>query len=165
MGLDSDPAVSLGFFVTAGASTTTFTISSAVVSFPGMPNPTGVASAGVTLTDNDGNGANSTGNFAVNKAYQSIYNGSTVFANLVSPVSASSFGTMTTSEGAGPVVIGTTVSSIQSQFSFNLSANDSASGTSVFRVTPEPSSSALALLGCVGLLWRVRRRVAGRLMS
>jgi len=39
-----------------------------------------------------------------------------------------------------------------------LSPNDSASGTSVFRIVPEPSTLVLALLGAIGLLWRLRRR-------
>jgi hypothetical protein len=87
LAIDTDPTVSLGFFVTANASTTTFTISSPVVSFAPMLNPQGSASAGVTLTDNDGDGASSTGLFSVDKAYEARYNTSSVFADLVSPVS------------------------------------------------------------------------------
>jgi hypothetical protein len=158
---ETDPAVSLGFFVTAGAVTTTFTISSPVVSFAPLSNQSGSASAGVTLTDNDGDGASSTGLFAVDKAYEARYNTSSVFADLVSPVSAGSFGTWTTSEhfpGAGTSPIAGSVSNILSQFSFTLSPNDSASGTSVFRIVPEPSSMVLALVGGLALLWRARRR-------
>ncbi|MBI3837041.1 MAG: PEP-CTERM sorting domain-containing protein [Planctomycetia bacterium] len=158
---DSDPSVSLGFFVTAGASTTTFTISSPVVSFAPLVNQQGVATAGVTLTDGNSDGASSFGLFPADKAYEAVYNGSTVFADLVSPVSAAPDSSMTTSErfpAVGTVLIGGPVTSIQSQFHFTLTANDLASGTSNFRVTPEPSSLVLALVGALALLWRERRR-------
>ncbi len=161
LGTDYDPAVSLGFFVTAGASTTTFTISSPVVSFGSLINQQGVATAGVTLTDGDSNGATSTGLFAVNKAYEAVYNGSSVFADLISPVAAGIDSSQTTSDrfpAVGTVGIGGAITSIQSQFSFTLSANDLASGTSTFRIVPEPSSMILALISGFALLWRARRR-------
>jgi hypothetical protein len=162
--LDSDPNVSLGFAVTAGGADTTFTISSPVVSFSPLTNPQGFASAGVTLTDNVGTGATFTGLFPGPKGYQAQYNsGSAVFANLVPSFSVVNT-TLTTSERfpvAGTTVVPGVVSNIESQFSFVLSANDSASGTSRFNVTaPEPSSMILALLGATALLWRVRRRFA-----
>ena len=161
LGTDTDPAVSLGFFVTAGASTTTFTISSPVVSFAPLTSQQGVASAGVTLTDNDGDGASSTGLFGVGDAYEARFNTSSVFADLVSPVSAAPDGTMTTSNHfplSGTAPVPGTVTNILSEFNFTLSPNDSASGTSIFRVVPEPSSIALALVGALALLWHARHR-------
>ena len=96
------------------------------------------------------------------KAYQAQYNsGPSIFANLVSPVNAPTDTSNTGSDrfpAAGRVPISGIVNSIQSQFSFQLTANDSASGTSSFNLTggtivPEPSSLVLALLGGLGLLW------------
>jgi hypothetical protein len=163
LSLESDPNVSLAFAVTAGGADTTFTISSPTVSFGALTNPQGFATAGVTLTDNDGNGAAYTGLFPGPKGYQAQYNGrSAVFTNLVSPFTVGPNATLTTSERfpvTGTTAVPGVVSDIESQWSFVLSANDSASGTSRFNVTaPEPSSMILALLGATALLWRVRRR-------
>jgi hypothetical protein len=58
--LEGDPVVSLSFVATAGSFPTTFTVSSAVVSLPAISNPTGNASASVTLTDSAANGASAT---------------------------------------------------------------------------------------------------------
>jgi hypothetical protein len=56
------------------------------------------------------------------------------------------------------------VGSIESQFRFVLSANDSASGTSRFdvipEIIPEPSTVVLLTAGLAGMLlvrWRMRR--------
>ncbi len=169
VGLDSDPNVNLGFAITNGAAAANFTFSSPVVTFSPTLNPNAFASAAITVTDLDSSpdGATATGLFPGIKAYQAQYNGApSIFANLVSPVNAPTDSSNIGSDrfpAAGTVVIGGIVSSIQSQFSFQLSANDSASGTSRFNLTggtivPEPSSLVLALLGGLGLLWRVRRR-------
>ncbi len=104
------------------------------------------------------------------KAYQARYNGSTVFANLVSSLNTTPFGTTTAEERnplTGSIVIPDPISSIQSQYAFTLSARDSASGTSTFQVNPpnnnipEPSTYVLASLGMIGL-WFARRRAPRR---
>ena len=161
----SDPTVSLGFAVTAGPVATTFSINSTTVSFPPLVNPGGFASAGITLTSSNPPFGTSTlmGLFPGSKAYEAQYNGaSSVFANLVSPITTT---TSTTNSEQFPVVpgyspIAATVSDIESQFWFTLSSQASASGTSSFTVVPEPSSLLLAIVGMLGLLWRFRRRTA-----
>jgi hypothetical protein len=95
-------------------------------------------------------------------AYQATYNLSTTFADLNAPMTAPPFGGNTDNDRfpvAGFTGIAGTVSNIETQYSFVLSAGDLASGTSRFNVVvPEPSTFALAAIGVVGLLWRMRRR-------
>jgi hypothetical protein len=161
--LEVDPQVLLGFFVTAGAVDTNFTISSGVVNFPTLTNPESFASAGVTVTDANSNGASITGAFPGSKIYEAQYNNAgSVFADLVSTVSIVPPQFIGVGSEQFPL-IGTTpiagsVFNIQSQFSFTLTAGDLASGTSQFTVIPEPSTVVLALMGGAALLWRARRR-------
>jgi len=161
--LDGDPVVSLDFAVNAGNFDTTFTITSATVGFAPISNPLAFASAGVTLTDGDplpGDGA------ALNLIppntglYQATYNSGTVFANLLpSPLSLPGAGTTDDSDDSGVQIIAGSVTDIQTSFSFKLSADDSASGTSQFEVViPEPSTSILIVFGFLGLLACHRRR-------
>ncbi|MGA2172549.1 MAG: PEP-CTERM sorting domain-containing protein [Sedimentisphaerales bacterium] len=160
---NGDPEVGIEFGVRAGSSTTTFSILSDVISFDPLVNPTAYASAGVTLTDRTPTpGATITGLFD-GKTHQARYNGSIVFANLVDGFSIGS-GTLTASEDkplSGSQVISGTLTSIESEFSFKLSARDSASGTSTFEiipaVVPEPATVGLLGLGTLSLLRRKRR--------
>jgi hypothetical protein len=155
-----DPEVGIEFGVRAGGSATTFKILSTdteIVSFDPLVNPTAYASAGITLTDRTPTaGAAITGLFDGGKTHQARYNGSTVFANLVDGFSISS-GTLTASEDkplSGSQIISGTVTSIESEFRFTLSARDSASGTSTFEVVPEPATIALLGLGALSLIRR-----------
>ncbi len=148
VGVQPDPMVRLKFVVTAGATDTPFTITSAVVPVSGYSNITGYASGAVTVTD-DGDGmATLTGQFAGNKAFQALYNGSSVFQNLVDPVTAAG-GSAVGLEDSGWQPIAGSVTGISSQFKFVLRHNDDASGTSSFQVVPEPGSLALAAIGGV----------------
>jgi hypothetical protein len=159
----SDPEVGIEFGVRAGSSTTTYSISSGVLTFAAMVNPTAYASAGITLTDRiTASGATITGLLPVSgggKTHQALYNGSTVFANLVNGFTIPS-GTVTHSEENGNefsmITINDTLTSIESKFNFTLSARDSASGTSTFVVVPEPATIALLGLGSLTLLRRKR---------
>jgi len=154
-----EPYVDLFFDVEAGASDTAFDITSSVVSFTATVNPLAYASAGVTLTS-DNNGATMTGLFGQGKVYQAVYNGSSVYASLVGGYSILGDLTDTHSDrqpAAGNDTILDTVSSIQSEFKFELSALDQASGTSRFEVTPEPATLVLLSVGGAGLM-AVRRR-------
>jgi len=162
LGLIADPQVALGFAFTAGPAPAVFGVSSGLVVFP-MNNPTGFATASLTVTDNDGNGATAAGLFAGSKVYQATLNGATPFANLVSTVVAPIDDSATSQErhpGVGSVLIPGIVNTISASYSFTLTANDSASGTSRFNVVPEPSTVALALIGSAALVacWRRRRK-------
>ena len=154
-----DPQIALGFAVTAGAADTTVTITSAVLSFDPLVNPDGAASAGVTLTESGGDPTANLVGLAgdVGSAYASYYNVApgTVFAEFVPSLTTS-----TTISGGGDtggwVLIADTVANMQAQYSFTLSAEDQASGTSNFLIIPEPAGLTLLALGAIGALARRR---------
>ncbi len=162
--INSDPEVGIEFGLRAGSSATTYNVTSEVVVFDSLVNPGAYASAGITLTDRlsgtgSAPGAAVTGLFDNGKTHQARYNGSPVFANLVSGFSISS-GTLTKEENKGtdvlPETIFGTVSSIESEFWFTLSARDSASGTSTFVVVPEPAT--VCLMGIAALAFLRKQR-------
>jgi len=159
--MNGDPAVALNFAFVAGAATTNFSITSALVSFAPINNPQAYATAALTVTDHDMDGASATG-MLNGKVFEFMYNGSSTFAELVDPVSASPASSNVGSERspAYPTIWATipgSVSTIQSKFDFNLSANDAASATSYFEVVvPEPAALSLLLIG--GGLALIRRR-------
>lgn len=159
--VDADPQVKLNFWVEAGSTDTSFTIASNIVSFATIAGQ-GTATAAVTLTDTNGDGATATGLFAGGKFYEAYYNGASGFAQLVSsPISAAMYASTTASQAVPPWQPMGAVSSIQSKFSFDLSAYDLASGTSNFVVQeliPEPSGFVALLTGLVGLASVVTRR-------
>lgn len=169
----ADPIVNLNFLVSSGGGGT-FTVTSANLSFAGIPNAIGRASSAVTVTD-FGGGASITGNFPVDDTYRAFYNDpgmvpatGTTFATLTPGISSSPFSSATSSEGypdnAGGFtsmdeIGGTlgTVSSMSSQWKFSVSANDSASGTSTYVIVPEPGSCLLCLCG-IAFVGFIRRR-------
>ncbi len=163
--VDADPQVSLEFAVVAGSNATTFTITSGAVSFAPIYCH-GLATAAVTVTDRNGNGATATGGYTDGTFYKAMYNGgSQTFGHLIKgSISASPNASRTGTANIPPWVgIGGQVSDIQAEFKFGLSANDSASGTSNFVVMPVPEPGALAnfLIGAAtvsGFALRRRRR-------
>lgn len=150
-----DPVVALGFFVSAGASSTHFTITSALLSFSTINTPLGQASAGTTVTDVDGDGASLT---STTKLYNAYYNGflANNFTGLVGNSSAVSNQTAVANESFGFAPIGVPVSDMSAKWEFDLSANDIASGTSRYEVVPEPAT--LAVFGLAALALKKRRR-------
>jgi hypothetical protein len=157
----ADPQIALNFVVSAGAANTHFTITSATLGFPALNPAEGRASAGITVTDNTGDGTSLTGNIDGGKSYRAMYDGGTVFADLVNDDSTSvGFGTITSSEanpasGFAPIAGG--LDSMASEFGFTIPAGDSASGTSIFVTQiPEPSSLVMILFGCLLLARGVR---------
>ena len=158
--LDGDPAVDLQFAVNAGIEETTFTITSAIVSFPGIANPQAMASAAITLTD--GNNFPGNGGFVGVRdpnvgIYQATYNSGTLFQDLIGTLTLDGPGSTSASSSSDLLTIPGMVTDIQSRFSFTLSPYDRASGTSRFEVVPEPTSLVGLLLGLGGLLFVHRR--------
>ena len=161
--LNGDPAIDLAFAVSSGNFPTTFTITSALLNFPAISNPIALASAGVTVTDGDplpGDGASVSLVAPRNGLYKAEYNGGTTFAELLASKSLLSSGTMSASASTGVQIIPASVDSIQTSFSFDLTADDSASGTSRFEVViPEPvSAGMLVILGMAVAHARSSRR-------
>ena len=146
--IKADPVIELGFAVTAGDYDTAFSFSSPVLAFDPMVNPDARALASVTVGPDD------TLIGAYNyEAYRSLYNGTTVFADLVdTPVSWPGG-----SESSGWQQISGTVSSMQAKWRFTVSAEGIASGTSNFEVIPEPATLLLLGLGALALV-RKRRQ-------
>jgi len=165
--VDVDPGVSLGFEVTAGNADTEFTITSATLTFTPLYNIMAFASAGVTVTDANTDGATLTGLFGDGHAYEARYNSSPVtWAKLLgNPVVAGTDDTLTVNDrrpATSREAIPGTLSSIQSEWHFKVSAYDTASGTSRFDVigteVPEPATLVLLALGGMGILIGRRRK-------
>jgi hypothetical protein len=162
---EPDPVVNLHFSVLAGSSDTTFTISSAVVSFPAITNPEAVASSSLTLNDIDGNGATLTGLESGGNVYKAVYNGGVSWAYLNSSYSFTNPYDSQVESNRDPTsgfsCPPDTITSIQSEYQFTLSANDQASGTSTFSVQPIPEPLTLVgvLTGLAGLGRYVRNRI------
>ncbi len=163
--LIADPVVNMNFAVFAGAADTHFTLTSTLLSFPTMSNPTGRASGGVTVTDSNGNGATATGGYDKAKMFRAFYNGAiagtgTIFSSLIdSPVAvADPFGSNKASEASGPGfdLIPGDVFNMSTEFDFTVTAFDQVSGTSTFVIIPSPASMALASIGGLAMLRRRR---------
>lgn len=160
-----DPSIALFFNFTNGGADSLVIISSALLSFAPLNPAQASATAGVTVTDNSLDGrafAHGTAGATGTHSYQANLNGlipaGTQFAELVNNVdvlvpggSASGSG----NTGGLQNVVGA-VSSMSSRFQFNATALDGFSGTSNFRVVPEPASLTLLLTG--GLFAARRRR-------
>jgi hypothetical protein len=155
--------VSHSFVLQSAGVDTNFSLGSGLVNTGLLLNPEGRTSAGVTLTDTDGNGASLTGNMNGGMMFEAFYDNGAVFSNLLGGFG---FGTAFDSQAidgefpggdgnfaafAGPV------NEIGIGWDFTLSANDSAGGTSVFAVIPAPATGLGFLVGA-GLFSSRRRR-------
>lgn len=159
----ADPSIAITFNVSSGGAPTTFAITSGELSFPGLADARGRASTGLTMTDRDGDSGVLTGLNPDGQAFQAFYNdvggvpaSGASFATLgtgfstTTPYSSSSAaedfpvaaGLSATAEGGATLG---TVSSMSTRFHFQLSAGDSASGTSVFVVEPLNPPDAITL--------------------
>ena len=145
-----DPQMALDFALTAGAADTTVTIASAVLSFDALEDAFGLASVGVTLTETGGAPSASLIGLAGENgnAFAALYNivpPGSVFAEFISELHTST-STSDSDDTDGFIPFGETVTSMQTQYSFTLTAHDQASSTGVY-VIPEPATLALLVLG------------------
>jgi hypothetical protein len=155
VGLVADPAIGLGFNVTSGPAATSFTVTSALLSFPAISPAVGRASAQVGVTDSGADGATLKGEHTTGAAYRAQYNGfvpgGSDFANLIRSVTAGPGGVAGGSEeqppGGGYMPIVGAVSNMSAQWKFNLSGDDTANGSSIYEIIPEPGTLTLLLVG------------------
>lgn len=153
IGVKADPVIDFGFSARSANGETHFAFSSAsLIINPALAAGAQASARATVITDEDDYVVS--GDFG-NKVYRSVYNGGTVFKDLVSaPVYEYA------KEIAPSQLIPYQVSSMQAQWGFILSAGGEASGTSHFEimgdVVPEPASVLLLGLGAFALL-RKRR--------
>ena len=134
-----DPEVNLNFAVQAGSDTTSFSIASALLTFDPITNAQGIASAAMTITDQNGDGATLTGIGATGGAYLAQYNGwagdpvngpsGTTFHEGIPSIVADPWLQATANTGQGWTPIADTVNDMSALISFSLTAQDLASGT------------------------------------
>jgi hypothetical protein len=153
----ADPQVALGFAVQAEDENTTFTITSALLSFATIPSAFARADAALTLQDFFGTGALLTGNGPLGGAYLTQYNGfvpdGTSFAEAIDQIEVIPPDMLATADFASAepgeyLPIGT-ASNMSSQFAFTLSPQALASGSANFEIIPEPATLLLVLAGLI----------------
>jgi len=150
--------ISLGFTFRAGSSDTTFTVESTLFGINPIIEEAGRTSAGVTITDQNGDGVSFSGNGADSRAFTTLYNGNT-FANLIDSFSDGPAGSETRNDsnpGGGVYTALPNVDNMSARWDFTLSATDQVGVTSVWEVVPTPGAASLLALG--GLVAARRRR-------
>ncbi|MHB0912233.1 MAG: PEP-CTERM sorting domain-containing protein [Armatimonadota bacterium] len=167
LGYIADPVVNLRFAIESGSSSTVWTFHQGPLSFDTLHNPDAFATAAITITTADENGAVLNGQYDSGKCYKAVYNGSQTYRSLINSVTIpagedDSYIYKERYPVSGWTTIVGNVNSIESEFSFTLSAGDQASGTSRFEVQPVPEPGSLLALGSglaatAGALLRRRR--------
>jgi len=152
---EGDPVMDFGFSVQGFAEGTTFTLSSPLITFSEIVNPSEVeAYAEVSATPGL---TKVTGNLPGGKVYRAAYNTAGVFADLVDgPIAMPS---PIADEGTGVQSIAGGVTSMQGIYSFSLGTDLvgstwSADAVSQYSIIPEPMTVVLLGLGSIGLLRR-----------
>lgn len=160
-----DPVINMAFSVQAGPSLTTFTITSALLSFPSI-TAEGRATVGFSLSDADGDGATLTGigdPAGVQGAYLAQYNGfagtlsGTTFAEVIQGMIANDFSSSTVAVDVplfGFQPIPDPISNMSVLVSFDLTAFDLASGTSTYVIQVPPLSTEATSWGQIKSLFR-----------
>lgn len=175
--LVKDPAatkpyyIELGFTLHAGISDTDFAITSALLSFQALPPELlqppaggGRATASLTATDVNSNGVTlmpdgPNGSGAYTAKYNGWAPGGTTFATLVGEMTFGPGGSGNASQtypGSGYAPINESVYDMSAMLAFNLTGEDSASGTTTYRILPEPVAGVGALVLAMALSWRRR---------
>lgn len=177
--LDGDPKVRVQFSVLAGATDTSFTITPLSSTPPGpspvvfapLVNPLATATAALTVTDFDGNGAWVSPGYQDGTFYKATYNTNQTFASLIDRaindpapgnIVAAPDGSKTGDGFKAWTTIPGSITSMTAEFKFTLSANDLASGTGSFTIVPVPEPGSMlamftGIVGMAGVLVRRRR--------
>jgi len=161
----------LGFTLHAGVSDTDFDILSPLISFQTLPSWAlqppdggGRATASLTATDVNGDGvtlmpAGPSGNGAYTAQYNGWAPNGITFASLVGELSFGPGGSGNASQSypqTGYAPINDDVYDMSAVLAFNLTAEDSGSGTTTYRILPEPVAGVGALLLVLAATWRRR---------
>lgn len=151
--------ITLSFTFFAGDSNTTFEVLSTTFTFDPIMNQSARATAGMTITDSDGNGANSTGSFDGSHYRASTNNG--VFADLLDNALVAGPGSSNTASDRSPIngfsPLAQDATSMTAAWGFTLSAHDQVGVTSSFFLVPAPGALALLGLGGITMVRRNRR--------
>jgi len=141
-----DPQLDTDFAVQSGPSDAEFYICSGELPIdPNLIDPVGWVSVTFVLTDTDGDGATLTGLGPNGGAYLAQYNGwacdpsgpqGTTFAECISSITAGPFETVTVTCVVPPTVVPGVVYDMSVLASFELTANDMATGTGAFVIIP-----------------------------
>lgn len=158
-------SINLSFTFLAGTSDTRFVVDTALLCIDPIFDEAARATAGFSITDSNGNGVTSTGNYAGGAHYTARYNGvapgGTTFANLIAgPVSAGAGDTTTVSDRsplAGFTPLGADVDDMSAQWDFTLTPGDQIGVTSSYFLVPSPGALSIMGLAGFGFIRRSRR--------